>query len=93
MSSSQERIRPHVTSYQIGENQKQLFLLSDANLVNLSAGDGNPIEIMDLGLALQTLSLERIALDAKSLTKIPQPVPYDIEMMVAELSCEHWINH
>ncbi|MGF1731567.1 adenosylhomocysteinase [Photobacterium kasasachensis] len=93
MSSTQERIRPHVTSYQIGENQKQLFLLSDANLVNLSAGDGNPIEIMDLGLALQTLSLERIALDAKSLTKIPQPVPYDIEMMVAELSCEHWINH
>ncbi len=93
MSSSQQRIRPHVTSYQIENGDKQLFLLSDANLVNLSAGDGNPIEIMDLGLALQTLSLERIALNASSLNNIPQPVPYDIEMMVAELSCEHWINH
>lgn len=93
MSSKQQRIRPHVTSYQIGKSDKQLFVLSDANLVNLSAGDGNPIEIMDLGLALQTLSLERIALNASSLTKIPQPVPYDIEMMVAELSCKHWINH
>jgi adenosylhomocysteinase len=93
MSSSQQSIRSHVTSYQIDKDDKQLFLLSDANLVNLSAGDGNPIEIMDLGLALQTLSLERIALNAKSLNKIPQPVPYDIEMMVAELACEHWINH
>lgn len=93
MSSFQQRIRPHVTSYQIDKGDKQLFLLSDANLVNLSAGDGNPIEVMDLGLALQTLSLERIALNANSLTKTPQPVPYDIEMMVAELSCEHWINH
>lgn len=93
ISSKQQRIRPHVTSYQIGKSDKQLFVLSDANLVNLSAGDGNPIEIMDLGLALQTLSLERIALNASSLTKIPQPVPYDIEMMVAELSCKYWINH
>lgn len=48
---------------------------------------------MDLGLALQTLSLERIALDSKSLRAIPQPVPFDIEMNVAELACKHWINH
>ncbi|WP_135442382.1 adenosylhomocysteinase [Vibrio tasmaniensis] len=93
MSQGINRIRPHVTAYQIEGEDKELFVLSDANLVNLSAGDGNPIEIMDLGLALQTLSLERIALNAKSLSKIPQPVPYDIEMMVAELACEHWINH
>ncbi|HGS5166036.1 TPA: adenosylhomocysteinase [Vibrio harveyi] len=93
MSQGINRIRPHVTAYQIEREDKELFVLSDANLVNLSAGDGNPIEIMDLGLALQTLSLERIALNAKSLSKIPQPVPYDIEMIVAELACEHWINH
>ncbi|AEV35254.1 Adenosylhomocysteinase [Pseudovibrio sp. FO-BEG1] len=92
-SSSQEQIRPHVTAYQISEYGKELFLLSDANLVNLSAGDGNPIEIMDLGLALQTLSLERIAMASSLLSKEPQPVPYDIEMKVAELACENWINH
>ncbi|MBR7627682.1 hypothetical protein KAT72_01175 [Aeromonas popoffii] len=93
MSKNVSHIRPHVTAYQIAGEDKELFVLSNANLVNLSAGDGNPIEIMDLGLALQTLSLERIALDAKSLTKTPQRVPYEIEMMVAELACEHWINH
>ncbi|PSW11373.1 adenosylhomocysteinase [Photobacterium sanctipauli] len=91
MSQGQDKIRPHVTAYQLED--KQLFVLSDANLVNLSAGDGNPIEIMDLGLALQSLSLERIALNRDSLQNIPQPVPYDIEMKVAELAVKHWINH
>ncbi|MEZ9388494.1 adenosylhomocysteinase [Vibrio lentus] len=93
LSSSQDKIRPHVTAYHFKDQDKKLFVLSDANLVNLSAGDGNPIEIMDLGLALQTLSLERIALNTQSLTHTPQPVPFDIEMEVAELACEYWINH
>ncbi|EEA94915.1 adenosylhomocysteinase [Pseudovibrio sp. JE062] len=93
LSSSHQQIRPHITAYQIPEGGKELFLLSDANLVNLSAGDGNPIEIMDLGLALQTLSIERIATAASTLSNTPQPVPYDIEMKVAELACKYWINH
>ncbi|EAA7552576.1 TPA_asm: hypothetical protein G0G79_05880 [Salmonella enterica] len=92
LSDSREEIVPKITSYRL-KSGKQLFLISDANLVNLSAGNGNPIEVMDLGLALQTLSLERIALDSKSLRAIPQPVPFDIEMNVAELACKHWINH
>jgi len=91
MSESVDKIRPQISNYQLKE--KNLFVLSDANLVNLAAGDGNPIEIMDLGLALQSLSLERIALNAKSLSHLPQPVPYDIELDVAGLSCKHWINH
>lgn len=69
MSEYTDKIRPHVITYKIGGVDKELFLLSDVNLANLSAGDGNPIEIMDLGLVLQTLSLEQIALDVKSLKK------------------------
>ncbi|MCK8044467.1 adenosylhomocysteinase [Shewanella sp. 1CM18E] len=91
LADSIDAIRPQVTGYHF--NGKTLFVLSDANLVNLAAGDGNPIEIMDLGLALQSLSLERIALNAKSLTPTPQPVPYDIELDVAALACQYWINH
>ena len=91
LSSSVNKIREHVTSYTVNDNE--IFVLSDANLINLSAGDGNPIEIMDLGLALQTLSIERIAKDATSLVNEPQPVPYDIEMEVARLAVKYWINH
>ncbi|HAV0157987.1 TPA: adenosylhomocysteinase [Salmonella enterica] len=92
LSESKEEIIPKICKYHL-KSGKQLFLMSDANLVNLSAGNGNPVEVMDLGLALQTLSLERIAQNSKSLQKIPQPVPYDIEMTVARLACENWINH
>lgn len=91
LATSVDKIRPQVTNYQLAD--KNIFVLSDANLVNLAAGDGNPIEIMDLGLALQSLSLERIALNGNSLTKTPQPVPYDIEQDVAALACTHWVTH
>ena len=91
LSQSITEIREHVTAYTVNGNE--IFLLSHANLVNLSAGDGNPIEIMDLGLALQTLSIERIAKNATTLDNEPQPVPYDIEMEVARLAVKYWINH
>lgn len=91
LSSSITEVREHVTSYTVNDNE--IFVLSNANLINLSAGDGNPIEVMDLGLALQSLSIERIAKDANTLNNEPQPVPYSIEMEVARLAAKYWINH
>lgn len=44
-----------------------IYLLSQGNLVNLAAGDGSLIEVMDLGLALQLLSLAYLAKNADSL--------------------------
>lgn len=58
ITSSCEDVTPNINRYQL-KTGKNIFLMSDANLVNLSAGNGNPIEVMDLGLALQTLSLEK----------------------------------
>ncbi|MEX6223570.1 hypothetical protein AB6F55_01290 [Providencia hangzhouensis] len=92
LSNNSEEVIPKINKYQL-KTGKNIFLMSDANLVNLSAGNGNPIEVMDLGLALQTLSLEKIALDSKALKNIPQPVPFDIEMKVAQLACDNWITH
>lgn len=92
ITSSCEDVTPNINRYQL-KTGKNIFLMSDANLVNLSAGNGNPIEVMDLGLALQTLSLEKIALSSKTLKNIPQPVPFDIEMKVAQLACDNWITH
>ena len=62
---------------------RQLNLLTRGEMLNLAGGGGNPIETMDLGLALQVLSLRRVALDAVSLTPGPQPVPDDINREVA----------
>lgn len=62
---------------------KRAFLLEEANPLNLSAGDGNPIEIMDLGLSLQALCGARIAMDRSQLINGVQPVPRDIDCLVS----------
>ena len=40
---------------------------------------GNPIEVMDLGLALQALSLERVVKGTDSLPNGPQTVLWGVE--------------
>lgn len=63
---------------------RDLNLLTRGEMLNLAGGGGNPVETMDLGLALQILSLRRIALAAETLEAGPQPVPQDINWEVAK---------
>jgi adenosylhomocysteinase len=62
---------------------KRLTLLARGEMLNLAGGGGNPVETMDLGLALQILSLRRIAQGAAELSVGPQAVPADINREVA----------
>lgn len=63
--------------------EKKVFLLENASPLNLSAGDGNPISIMDLGLALQACCGARLATDRSELHNGVQPVPRDIDCFVS----------
>src|SRR6056297_83708 len=47
--------RENIEGYKIGD--KTLYLLAEGRLVNLAAGDGHPVEIMDMSFGLQVLSL------------------------------------
>lgn len=60
-------------------------VIADGKMVNLAVDGsrGNSAEIMDLGFALQALSLERLARAADTLPAGPQPVPADIDATVA----------
>ncbi len=62
---------------------KTVYLLENATPLNLSAGDGNPISIMDLGLGLQALCAEELAVSPENLTKEVQPVPVAINNRVS----------
>lgn len=62
---------------------KSLYRLTRGEMLNLAGGGGNPIETMDLGLALQAMSLTRIAEDPTSLVDGAQPVPDAINRDVA----------
>ena len=60
-------------------------VVAQGTMVNLAVegSRGNSVEIMDLGFSLQALSLERLALDAGSLSSGDQAVPDDIDVFVA----------
>ena len=62
---------------------KTIYLLARGEMLNLAAGGGNPVEVMDLGLSLQAASLARIASAPSTLAAGPQPVPADINQAVA----------
>ncbi|MCP3974119.1 MAG: adenosylhomocysteinase [bacterium] len=64
---------------------KTIDLIAEGQMVNLAVGGsrGNSIEIMDLGFALQALSLERLVLEPGSLRLGDQAVPADIDEFVA----------
>jgi len=82
-------IRPAIDQYTLASGKK-IFLLARGNPINLAAGDGNPIEVMDLGLALQCLALEHIVKHGDTLNKVPQSVPYEVETAVAKAALAAW---
>lgn len=82
--------RPGIEEYRL-DSAKRIFVIASGNLVNLAAGDGNPIEIMDLGLALQSLSLEQMALRGRDIAAGVHPVAITIEHEVAALAVEAWV--
>lgn len=61
---------------------KCVYLLGEGNIVNLSVGDGHPVEIMDISFALQAMMLRYIANNAP----IPpglHPVPDEVDTHLA----------
>ncbi len=66
---------------------KRLNILQQGNPLNLSSGAGNPIEIMELGYALQLLSLEAIVKD-KDLKPGIQNLPESVEQDAAKIALD-----
>ncbi len=64
---------------------RHVVLIADGRMFNLAGREpkGNSLESMDLGFLLQSLSLERIATAAGTLTPGAQPVPEDIDRTIA----------
>ena len=72
---------------------KKFFLLARGNSVNILGGDGNSIEIMDLGISLQTLNIKFCATRADELIPGPQTVPQDIENATVKAAISEWVGY
>ncbi|MET3769642.1 adenosylhomocysteinase [Marisediminicola sp. UYEF4] len=64
---------------------RHVILLADGRMMNLAGREpkGNSLESMDLGFLLQVLSLERVATAATTLVAGAQPVPDDLDRLIA----------
>ena len=75
-------IRHNIEGFKL-PNGKTVYLLAEGRLVNLAAGDGHPVEIMDMSFALQALCVCRMAQAGKALKPDLYAVPEDIDQDVA----------
>ena len=78
------RVREYVDEYALPDGKK-LYLLAEGRLVNLAAGQGHPVEIMDMSFSIQALCAEHIARHADTLGKQVVPVPSEIDDRVSLL--------
>jgi adenosylhomocysteinase len=83
MSTHRAVVRPQVEEYLFGDGRR-VYLLGEGRLINLAAGQGHPVEIMDLSFALQALSAEYLVRHAGDLPARVHPVPAELDRAVAE---------
>ncbi len=76
-----------VTEYVLPDGRR-LYLVAEGRLVNLAAGEGHPIEIMDMSFALQALCVEYLVKEGHDLEPRVYKVPEDIDRNVAETKLE-----
>jgi adenosylhomocysteinase len=67
---------------------RRIYLLADGRLVNLSAAEGHPAQVMDMSFANQALSVEWAVANAASLERKVYPVPDEIDREIARLKLE-----
>ncbi|HLN51140.1 MAG TPA: adenosylhomocysteinase [Thermoplasmata archaeon] len=79
---SHRTARPNVEEYRLADGRR-VYLLAEGRLVNLAAGQGHPVEIMDLSFALQALSAEHLVKHGASMPAKVHAVPRELDREVA----------
>jgi adenosylhomocysteinase len=80
------RVRPNVDEYNLG--RKRLYLLAEGRLVNLVAGQGHPVEIMDMSFSNQALAAEYLVKNKGKLEPKVYKIPDLIDRSIARLKLE-----
>jgi len=84
ISETMRELRPNNEEYTLQDGRK-IYLLAKGRLVNLSAAEGHPSEVMDMSFANQLLSLIFLAEKGNTLDKIVYDIPRDQDEKIASL--------
>src|SRR5213596_3153410 len=87
LAAEPRQAREFVEEYRL-EDGRRIYLIADGRLVNLSAAEGHPAQVMDMSFANQALSAEYVVANATSLERKVYPVPEDIDREIARLKLE-----
>ena len=85
MAKEVRQSRDNIDTY-VMDDGRRLHLLGEGRLVNLAAGDGHPVEIMDLSFAMQLLSA--LYISTHKLEPGLYNVPEELDRRIAELKLE-----
>jgi adenosylhomocysteinase len=87
MRATPKRVREFVDEYRLPDGRR-IFLISEGRLMNLAAGQGHPVEIMDMSFAIQALSLEHLVKAHSKLENKVYEVPRELDEEIARLALE-----
>lgn len=74
--------KPFITGYKLKDG-RMINLMAEGRLVNITAGNGHPAEIMDLSFAIQALSAEYLVKHGRGMAPGLYNVPESIDREVA----------
>jgi adenosylhomocysteinase len=87
LATETRTLRQFVDEFKL-EDGRRIYLIADGRLVNLSAAEGHPAQVMDMSFANQALSAEYVVANATSLERKVYPVPEEIDNEIARLKLE-----
>jgi len=78
------KVREFIDEYSFPDGRKA-YLLCEGRLMNLGAGQGHPVEIMDMSFSIQALSIEHLTQHYREMKPGVYNVPAEIDDHVARL--------
>ena len=86
-ASEIREVRRNVEEFVLADGRK-LHLVGHGMVVNLTAGDGHPVEILDLTFAIQALCAHHLANDYKTMEPAVHLLPKEIDDEVARMKLD-----
>lgn len=84
LSVKKRRVRPMMDEYQLKDGRR-LYLLGEGRLVNLTAAEGHPAEVMDMSFSNQALAAEYFVKNKRKLKNKVYSLPQKLDREVARL--------
>ncbi len=84
IATSKRRVRDFVDEYTYPDG-RQVHLLAEGRLVNLSAAEGHPASVMDMSFANQALGAEYMRVHVKEMQPRVYTLPADLDKEIARL--------